>query len=329
MIVNADFIEGLKADTYKWYVEKYEEEPEIFSRIAEQDTTTLAYVKETVASGGGRLDRKPYGGDYNQISVTEAWTPLIRVVEFGNILPIEGATLEDIEKKVGNILKKWVQEWGTSARQTKEYLVADLLSYGGYAAGHHATFDNTDPGGAWSDSSGDYIYDGKPYFNLSTNDRTAKNLDTYHNLESGLTLNGAGIEDLYELISETNAFKDNGEKMVIMPNILVVGTPTQEFQARRILESAQRAGTDHNDKNVIQNLLDVVRNPFLSAAFKTAGAWVMGKKGFGVKIYSRIEPEFDFWEDKDSNTFKTRIRLRCGAGVTNWRGWAANDIPTS
>lgn len=334
MIYNNDFIEALKADNYKWFIEKYEEHDPIFSRIAEEASTTFAYVQETSATGGGRLDEKLPGHGYVLQNITEAWTPIIRVKEFGNIIPIEGSTMEDIKGKAGDVLKKWVQEWGTAARQEQEYQVADLFSYGGLTAGRHATFDNSDPQGAWSDPSGDGVYDGTaaspmPFFNLSGNERTAKNGDTYFNMRSTLTLNGAGIENLYELIAETNSFKDNGQKCVIFPDLLMVGTPTQEFAARRILESTQTAGNANNDKNVIKNLLNIVRNPFLSAEFKAAGAFVVGKAKSGVKIYSRIKPEFEFWDDKDDNTFKTRIRLRMGSGVTNWRFWAANLIPTS
>jgi hypothetical protein len=329
MIVNTDFVEALKKDSYKWYVEEYEKVPEIFSKIAETASSSNAYEKETVATGGGRLDEKPYGGEYTQISVTEAWTPIIRMREFGNLLPIEGSTMEDIEKKAGKMVKKWVTEWAESARQTKEFMVADMLSYGGYTSGHDATFDNSDPGGAWTDSSGDFVYDGNPFFSLSGNERTAKNNDTYYNAFSTKTLNPSGVEDMYELIAETNAYKENGEKVVIMPDLLVVGTPTQEFTARRIIESEQVAGSDHNDKNVIKNIVTVVRNPFLTSAFKTAGAFVLGKAKKGIKIYSRIEPAFDFFEDKKSNVFYGRIRLRCGAGVTNWRYWASNKVPTS
>ena len=280
------------------------------------------------------MDEKLPGQEYAQQSITEAWTPLIRVREYGDLLPIEGSTMEDIQNKVGDVLKKWVKEWGLSARQTKEYFIADILSYGGYAAGYDKVFDNSDPTGAWTDASGDGIYDGTTatpmaFFNLTGNPRTASNGDTYFNLRSGLALNYAGIVNLYELIAETNAFKENGEKIYIMPDCMVVGTPTSEFTAKRILTSEKIAGTAMNDRNVIQNLLKVIRNPFLTAAVKTANAYVIGKAKAGIKIYSRIEPEFEFFEEKKSNIFYARIRLRCGAGVTNWRYWAANDLPTS
>lgn len=334
MIYNNDFIEGLKADSYKWFIEKYEEHSPIFPQIAEEDTTDKAYVQETSVTGGGRLDEKLTGQEYVLQNITEAWTPIIRIREHGNRIKIEGSTMEDIKGKAGDLLRKWVEEWGTSARQQQEFMVADLFSYGGLTAGHHDTFDNSDPMGAWSDPSGDGVYDGtaaspKPFFNLSGNERTAKNGDTYFNMRSTLTLNGAGIENLYELIAETNSFKENGEKCVIFPDLLLVGTPTQEFSARRILESTQVAGSAMNDTNVIKNLLKIVRNPFLSSEFKAAGAFVVGTAKKGVKIYSRIKPAFEFYDNKDDNTFRARIRVRNGSGVTNWKFWAANGIPTS
>jgi len=330
MIVNADMIEALKAEGYKWFIESYEKEPEIFSKIADVQPTELGYVKETVATGGGRLQKKPYGGEYKYGSLKEAWTPIIKIDEFGELLGIEGATMEDIQHKAENILRKKMPIYAEQARYTKEYELADIFSYGALTSGHHDTFDQSADDGSWTDPSGDFCYDGKPVFVLSTNARTAKDGSTYYNLTSGKALNHQGISDLCALISDTNAYNESGEKVVIMPDTLIVATYSNLLTARRVLESEKVSGSNYNDKNVIKDMLKPIWNPFLSDDVKNAAnAFIVGKAKKGIRFYTRVEPEFDFFEDKKSNIFYIRVRVRFGAGVVNWRYWAANDLPTS
>lgn len=333
MNYNSDFIEGLKKDGYEYYFEAYDQLPTTYDRIAETKQSTAAYEKGTVLSGPGTLDEKTYGGDYETVGLTETWTWVIKNREFGNLLPIEGSTVEDIKERAGDIVKEWAGEWGGASKRTKEVRIANLFNYGGYTAGHDATFDNSIAGGVVTDSSGDLIYDSKPFFNLSNNTRTAKNGSTYYNGLS-LTLTATNFETAWTLLKRTNAKTESGDEMALPLETLgmLVANTSQVLTAKKIFLSEQVAGGNLNDKNVLMKLVSedrIIEMPYFNDATVTAGAWAIGCLKKGIRFYDRVAPQFDFWEEKKSNTLYARIRMRCGAGVIQWRYWVGSNFPTS
>jgi len=334
MNIHADFIEGCKRDAYEYYFEEYEKEVTYFDKICEEKSSDAAYEKGTVLTGPGLLDEKPYGEDYLSIGLAEAYTWYIRIREYGNLLPIEGSTLEDVKAKAGDLIKKWAPMWAIAARNTKETLIANIHNYGGYNAGHHDTFDATISGGVLDDPSGDGVYTGTvgspmSYITLSGDEWTDPNGDTYYN---GLSLDPSpeNFKEAYELMTRTNAKTESGAVAVIRPKVLLCANTSDALLWRQILESDKMAGGNINDKNVLKDLIDnIVANPFLNSAWATARAWALIAAQFGVRLYHRIEPEFDFFEDKKSNTFYGRIRMRIGAGVTNVKYIVGSNYPTS
>jgi len=335
MNINSDFIEGLKKDSYEYYFEEYEKEATYFDKIAEEKKSDAAYEKGTVLTGPGTLDEKTYGEDYNAVGLAEAFTWYVKMREYGNLLPIEGSTLEDVKRKAGDLIKEWASRWAEAARNTKETLVADMFNYGGYNAGRDATFDQSISGGVLTDPSGDGVYTGTAaspmsFITLSGDNWTDPNGDTYYN---GLSLNPTpdNFKTAWELISRTNAKTESGAVAVIKPNVLLCANSTDALLWKQILESDKMAGGTLNDKNVLKDLVSngIVANPFLNSAFSSANAWALMKAKKSVRIYHRVEPEFDFFEDKKSNTFYGRIRMRIGANVINVKYTVGSNFPTS
>jgi len=334
MNIHADFIEGCKKDAYEYYFEEYEKETTYFDKVAEEQSSDAAYEKGTVLTGPGLLDEKPYGADYLAIGLAEAYTWYCKMREYGNLLPIEGSTLEDVKRKAGDLIKTWAKNWATAARNTKETLVFNHFNFGGYTAGHHATFDQSLSGGVLDDPSGDGVYTGtaasvKPFITLNGNEWTDPNGDTYYN---GLSVNPSpeNFKTAWERLTRTIAKTESGTVAVITPNLLLCANTTDALLWRQILESEKMAGTNLNDLNVLRNLIDsIVAVPFLNAAFATARAWAIMQAKKSISIYHRIEPEFDFFEDKKSNTFYGRIRMRIGATVKNVKYTVGSNFPTS
>lgn len=334
MLIHADFVEGCKKDAYGYYFEEYEKTPTYFDKVAEEKSSDAAYEKGVVLTGPGRLDKKPYGEDYLSVGLAEAYIWYVAMREYGNLLPIEGSTLEDIKRKAGDLIKAWSTRWAEAAINTKEYMVFDLFNHGGYTAGHDATFDQSLSGGVLDDPSGDGIYTGttasvKPFITLSGNEWTDPNGDTYYN---GVSLNPspANFKTAWARATRTIAKTESGEVAVIIPNLLMCANDTDALLWKEILESERKSGTNSNDKNVLKNLIDgIVSCPFLNDAFATARAWAIMKAKKSVRIYHRVEPEFDFFEDKKSNTFYGRIRMRIGANVINTKYTVGSNFPTS
>jgi hypothetical protein len=334
MNIGADFIEGLKKESYGYYFEKYQKGEEYFSKIADEMTTDAAYEKGTVLTGPGVLDRKPYGKDYTVIGLAEAFTWYCGMKEFGNLLPIEGSTLEDIKRRAGDLLKTWASEWGTAAKNTNEQMVADVFNYGGYTAGHALTFDQSLSGGVLTDPSGAGVYTGtaasvKPFITLVGNEWTDPNGSTYYNGLS-LTPSATNFKTAWQLIRRTNAKTESGAVAVVIPDLLLCANSTDELLWKTILESELEAGTTNNDKNVIKGLVsNIVANPFLTDAFATAQAWALMQAKKSVCLYHRIEPEITFFEDQKSNTFYGRIRMRKGVTVKNVKYTVGSRVPTA
>ncbi|RLF07606.1 MAG: hypothetical protein DRJ60_02325 [Thermoprotei archaeon] len=334
MNIHADFIEGCKKDAYEYYFEEYDRVPTYFDKVAEERSSDAAYEKGTVITGPGTLDEKPYGGDYKAIGLSEAFTWYAKMREYGNLLPIEGSTLEDIKRKAGDLIKQWSKYWAEAARNTKEILVFNIFNYGGYTSGHAATFNQSIPGGVLDDPSGDGVYTGtaaavKPFICLSGNEWTDPNGDTYYN---GLSLDPSpeNFKTAYELLTRTNAKTESGAVAVIIPDTLLCANSKDALLWKQILQSEKLAGTNLNDVNVLRNLVNnIIDCPFLNDAFASARAWALMQSKKSIMIFHRIEPEFDFFEDKKSNTFYGRIRMRIGATVRNVKYTVGSNFPTS
>ncbi|RLF26649.1 MAG: hypothetical protein DRN05_06755, partial [Thermoplasmata archaeon] len=198
----------------------------------------------------------------------------------------------------------------------------------------HSIFNQTISGGVLDDPSGDGVYTGtassvKPFICLSGNEWTDPNGDTYYN---GLSLDPSpeNFKTAYELLTRTNAKTESGAPAVIRPDVLVCANTKDALLWKQILESEKLAGTNLNDVNVLRNLINnIIANPFLNSAFASARAWAIMQSKKSIKIYHRVEPEFDFFEDKKSNTFYGRIRMRIGSNVVNVKYTVGSNFPTS
>ena len=335
MNIHADFIEGCKKDAYEYYFEEYEKETTYFDKVAEEKSSDAAYESGTVLTGPGLLDEKPYGEDYLAIGLAEAFTWYCKMREYGNLLPIEGSTLEDVKRKAGDLIQKWSKMWAEAARNTKETVVFNLINYGGYIHPGHVVFDQSIAGGVLDDPSGDGVYTGTaaatlPFITLSGNEWTDPNGDTYYNGLSASNPSPDNFKTAWQLLTRTNAKTESGAVAVITPNVLLTANTTDALLWRQILESEKMAGTSLNDKNILQNLIaSIISCPWLNAAFAAAHAWAIMDAKKSIRIYHRIEPEFDFFEDKKSNTFYGRIRMRIGANVINVKQTVGANFPTS
>ena len=136
---------------------------------------------------------------------------------------------------------------------TKETFAANFFNKGGLTSGA-SIFNNTITG-IVTDPSGDLVYDGKPFFNLTGNQRSAKaHATTYYNGIAS-ALDSSNLQTLYTLMTSTNNRDEKGDIVNITPNILLI-PKALSFTAKSILESDRliSASSVSPDKNVTQNL---------------------------------------------------------------------------
>ncbi|PWA11066.1 hypothetical protein DCC39_10230 [Pueribacillus theae] len=109
---------------------------------------------------------------------------------------------------------------------------------------------------------------------------------------------------------------DAGLKIVVRPKKLVI-PPNLEPQAQRIVNSAQRPGTDLNDINTIKSKLQIVVMDYLD---KDDAFFLLDDDVHELNFFWRVRPEFKSEEDFDTLEAKYRGYMRYSHGYSNWRG---------
>jgi len=325
MDTRANMVKGMVNDAYDYAIETYNEEKLVYSEVFDVESSEGAYEQYTTVVGPGKLERHAESQTIDRTSAVEGFTVYCANYKHAVELPISNESIDD-NRKIKNFLKTWSQGLGRASRATQETEHADLFNYGGYTSGH-ATFLNDIDGGVLSTSYGSYLYDGKPFFTLTANDRTAKSGLTYYNGVQTLDLNEANLQKQYQLLTVTNAYDEAGKKIYIRPTVLLVQLGSDNwFAARRIVESAAMvSGTHSGVENLWKAQLRVVGWPYLT----DSDAWFMGCANLGLKSLARLPLSIDYYEDKQKDGQVVRCRIRFGRCVDNFRFWVGANFSTS
>lgn len=109
---------------------------------------------------------------------------------------------------------------------------------------------------------------------------------------------------------------DAGLKIVVRPKKLII-PPNLEPQADRIVNSAQRPGTNYNDINTLKSKLKIVVLDYLD---RDDAFFLMDDDVHALNFFWRVRPEFKSEEDFDTLEAKYRGYMRYSFGYSNWRG---------
>lgn len=321
MIVRSGFPELMQKTMYDYFDEaiEYEQLEVVYPKLFEVKTITGGYVKKTNMLGMGQLTQVQEGDDIPLHNPLEGWSPVHRVEEFKDSFELSKNVVDDAtEEKIADILQDLARGWAQGVVNTKESFAAKFFNYGGYTAGH-SVFNGTITG-VIDDPSGDLCYDGKPFFNLTGNTRTAKNGSTYYNGIAANNFSAANIQTAYNLMAVSNAYDEKGEKITLKPDI-VLFNPALHFTVKAVLENTDTA----NGKSVVQGLVQPVEWSYLT----DNDAWFLGKAKRGLKWYERQAPIIKFYQNPKNDNYYVTIGVRFGAGVDNWRFWQGNNFSTS
>jgi hypothetical protein len=112
---------------------------------------------------------------------------------------------------------------------------------------------------------------------------------------------------------------DAGLLIAVRPKTLVI--PRQlMFEAKRILNSDGRVGTDNNDLNALKTMgvvPEIVTNHYLT----DTDAWFIRTDApHGMKYFERRGDSFDMDNDWDTENAKFKATSRYSFGWTDWRG---------
>lgn len=321
-MVRTDFTKALVKDMYKWYFEEYDPIKSVYPKFLKEEESNAAYEQSTSAIGMGELTEVEEGGDIPVQEATEGFTTYGKNIKFGRALTMTEETVDD-HQKIENLLKKTAGTWGEAVILTLERYYGKMFLYGGYTSGH-AYFNESFPGAPYTYSPGNYPYDSVPLFNLSDNTRSSKGGGTYYN-GLALDLNPDNLETAWNRMVVSNAYNERDEEISLRPDTLVV-PPQLIWTARRILESTLIPGSDHNDKNVLQNLVTPIEWDMLRG---DSNCWYLGCAKKGLIAQKRKAPKIDFYYDEDHEIYKAKISMRYGKRIDNFRFWIGSNFATS
>lgn len=290
----------------------------MYDQLFNLKPSEAAYEKYNSAIGLGDLLEKPEGEDLLADAPLEGYQVVCKNRTFGRTVRMTFESVED-NQKFPDFLRTVVGSWKQSVERTKDRWYVKFFNYGAISTGHDE-FNNTITG-VITDSSGNYIYDTHPFFDTDHPDKVG---NTYANYTASRSLSHDNLQTTYTTYTSTNNRDERGNEIILMPDTLLI-PPALKFTAQKILDTVQIPGSADNDINVLRNIV----TPLIWPRLSDSDGWFLGKKKAGLMGLTRMEPEFDFYQDETNKDFYATLILRWGGCVTNWRFWYACNISSS
>lgn len=291
-ITTGSFAKALWPGINAWYGKEYNEYSVEWKDLFDQDSTNRNYVEDVGVSSFGLAVEKPEGAPIQYDTERQAFTTRYTPVVFSLGFVITREAYDDDQYDV--VGKRKAQGLAFSMRQTKEIVGANVYNRAftsGYVGGDGSILAvSSHPnlaGGTWSNVLG-----------------TAADL-------SEASLEQACID----IAGFTN---DRGLLIAVRPQTLVI--PRQLiYEAKRILGTDGRVGTNNNDLNALKTMgaiPKVVTNHFLT----DTDAWfIRTDVKNGMKYFERNGDEFGMDNDFDTENAKYKARMRFVFGWTDPR----------
>jgi len=281
--------------------------PEIFTVV---EGSAGAGEKETQLLGADQLILKE--SENQKIEFTspeEGWQSLCKYDTYMRGLCLSKERIRDDVKNGNTILQKFAKTWTKRDMQKRETVCAQVFNNGSDLSGHDI-FNGTHPGN--TDSSGDTLFDGYPFFNLTGNARTSKGgVATYYNSVASLTLTPDNFETMWILATVTNAVDELDIIEDLDVDTLLTECGADDLMAQRILNSEYIPNRTTNDINPYYKRLEHRKWRYLNDS-----AFYVGKRqheDFQFRV--RQDPEIDYFEDKTNKTQNASYDTRFGVWI--------------
>lgn len=313
------FTEMMKKDMYSYLWEAYPEIPPRYEEIFEVVKSNAAYEMFTSAIGLGELLEKPEMEDIQADTPMESYTIVCKNRAFARSVTFSKESMEDAQK-AGNLVATVTGSWGKQLPRTKEKFYAQFFNYGAYTAGNDV-FNNT-ISNVVSDPSGNFIYDGQPFFSTAHPDKVG---NTYSNYMASTSLTYDNLKTAYTTYTATNNRDERGGKIELEPNVLLIPRGDLRFTAQEILDSEKEPGVFDNTTNVLRNIIQPIEWAYLD----DFDGWFLGKLKAGLMATDRSAVELDFYMNEQNKSYTASVYTRFGGCVTNWKHWISANISTS
>ena len=287
----ANFQALLEPKFRKLFFEAYSEIPEQYSKIFNVKKSTKAKEYDYHVSGTGKWAEKSPSGPIEEDTINHGQEVTYIHKAYAKMISVERELVDDDQYSVIDKLPKGL---GQGCRVTVEETAISIINNGFSTNG----------------------YDAVPLF---SNSHPLLRGGTADNLMTAADLSDASLK-LGLTQMRTQTLTQEGFKMQASAKQLIVA-PDNEFTALTILKSAQVAGGQLNDRNVIQDHLGVVVLDYLD----DADAWFLRDPRLSeTNFFWRVKPEFKSHEVFDNLVAKYRGYARFSVGYSDWRGWVGN-----
>lgn len=293
VITSNSFAKALWPGVNAWYGKEYDEYPVEWTNLFDKFTSTRAFEEDVGISSFGLAIVKPEGEGISYDSEKQAFITRYQHVVYGLGFIITREMMDDDQYDI--VGQRKAQGLAFSMRQTKEIIGANV-----YNRAFNSSYTGGD--GVCMVNSAHPLYAGG----------TASNV-----IATAADLSEAALEQAYiDIAAFTN---DRGLLIAARPKSLILH-PSNTFEAKRILGSDGRVGTDNNDLNALKTMgviPEVVINHYLT----DQDAWFIRTNiKNGPKYFERRSDSFDMDNDWDTENAKFKATSRYSFGWTDWRG---------
>ena len=293
IINSGSFSKALWPGVNAWYGKAYDEYATEYDQLFDKFTSQKAFEEDVGISSFGLGVQKAEGAPISYDSEKQAFTTRYQHAVFALGFIITREMMEDDQYDV--VGQRKAQGLAFSMRQTKEVLGANV---------YNRAFNSSYTGG-----------DGSSL--ISSTHANIKGGTWSNQIATAADLSEAALEQAcIDIAGFTN---DAGLLIAVKPETLVI--PRQQiFEAKRILGSDGRVGTDNNDLNAIKAaglIPEVVVNHYLT----DPDAWfIRTNVPHGMKYFERRADQFDMDNDWDTENAKFKATARYSFGWTDARG---------
>ncbi len=292
IITSSSFAKALWPGVNAWYGKSYKDYPEEWSQIFEKNTSRKAYEEDVGLSSFGLARTKAEGAGIEYDTERQGFTSRYNHVVYALGFIITREIYEDDQYDV--VGKRKANALARSMRQTKEIVGANVLNR--------------------AETSGYTGGDGVVLLSAS-----------HPNVSGGTFSNKPSTDaDLSEAaLEQANidiaAFRDDrGLLIAAKPRKLVIA-PSNMFEAKRILGSDGRVGTDANDLNALKTM-GIIPEVTVNHYLTDSDAWfILTDVNDGLKYFERRGDAFEMDNDFDTENAKFKATARYSFGWTDPR----------
>lgn len=320
MLMRTDFTQQVLRQAVTLFFQNYDEVAPVWEGLLNHRDVTQPVVQSATMLGMGDLEEVREGETLTYDKPSLGWSNSGLSRSFGKGLSFSKELYDDTQWT--NMFFELVRQTAANYPRTRDRFYARYFNNGALLTGHEV-FNASLPG-VYDDPTGNFIYDGKPFFADAGNAHPTKMSNQKIVNYFALPLTIDNLKLVYTHMITSNATDEQGNRIMLRPDTLVV-PPELAIEAEEIL-SAQfmpcTTGTP-SIKNVMYNKFDIVVWHHLTAA----DGWFLMTRKKGITALTRSKPEIDVWYDQETRAYKATIYCRFGGMVDDPRYVIGCNLP--